>query len=47
MKGNKQKTAVIAGLLFLVIGFWMIFTAKDNLGFLPAILGSLLVLWRF
>jgi len=46
-KQRKQRVAFFGGLAFLVVGFWMLFIAKDNLGFLPGILGALLILWRW
>ena len=41
MKWNKKLIGGIAG---LVLGFWMIFVLKQNLGFVPAILGALLLI---
>lgn len=46
-KEEKKRIAFFSGLLFLILGFWMIFIAKDNLGFIPGIIGSLLMFWRW
>ena len=46
-KRQKERSAFFGGLAFVIVGFWMIFIAKDNLGFLPAILGTILMLWRW
>ena len=43
---DKRRRALIGGIMGLSVGFWMIFIVKDNFGFLPAILGSLLLLLR-
>lgn len=44
---RKKRTAFLGGLAFVILGFWMIFVAKDNLGFLPGIIGTMLIMWRF
>lgn len=46
-KKHREKVAFLGGISFLALGFWMIFIAKDNLGFIPGILGSFLIFWRF
>ncbi len=46
-KERKQRVAFFGGISFLALGFWMIFIAKDNLGFIPGIIGTLLIFWRF
>lgn len=43
-KKQKQQRALIAGIAGLIIGFWMLFVFKNNWGFIPAILGSLLLI---
>lgn len=47
MVKRKQKNAFYAGILFMAVGFWMIFVVQDNLGFIPSILGALLLYWRW
>lgn len=44
-KEQRKKTAFYGGIAGLVIGFWMIFIAKDNFGFLPAVLGVILLIY--
>lgn len=42
---TRQGRALIGGVLGLIVGFWMIFIVKDNLGFIPGILGALLLVF--
>lgn len=46
-KQQKQKIAFFSGILFITIGFWMIFVSKDKLGFIPGIIGAILLAYRF
>ncbi len=48
MLNNKQKRvySFIGGIAGLVVGFWFIFINKNNIGFIPTILGALLLLIR-
>lgn len=45
-KQQRQKWRFWGGVAGFISGAWMIFYLKDNLGFLPAILGTLLLLWE-
>jgi len=47
MKKKQRKFwSFIGGIAGLITGGWMIFIAKDNLGFLPSILGAILLIWK-
>ena len=44
---QKRKRAVIGGMFGLIVGGWMIFAMKDNLGFIIAGIGLiLLIAWN-
>lgn len=43
---NKKRRSLVGGIMGLAVGFWMIFIMKDNLGFLPAILGAILLIMK-
>ena len=45
-KKQKSQRSLIGGIAGLVIGFWLIFITKSNLGFVPAILGTLLLVLK-
>lgn len=45
-KIKRQRKIFYAGMLFMGIGFWMIFIARDNFGFIPGIIGALLLHWE-
>lgn len=44
---QKKVRAFYSGLGLLLIGFYFIFIKHQNTGFIPAILGAILMLWRF
>lgn len=41
---QKSRRSLIGGIGGLIIGFWVIFVTKSSLGFIPAILGMLLLI---
>lgn len=41
---QKSRRALIGGIAGLIIGFWVLFITKSNLGFIPSILGCLLLM---
>lgn len=43
IKFNKR---LIGGISGIILGGWMIFYLKDNFGFIPAVMGMLLLTWR-
>lgn len=43
---QKNKWSLIGGISGLLVGFWLIFINKNNLGFVPGILGALLLIIR-
>jgi len=45
-KSKKQFWSFLGGIMGLITGGYMIFYSKDNWGFLPAILGALMLIWR-
>ncbi len=43
---EKNRYALIGGVSGLVLGFWMIFfTSSRFFGFVPAIMGAILLIW--
>lgn len=46
MKDRKKFWSFIGGISGLLVGGFMIFYYKDNLGFIPAILGASLLIFR-
>jgi 4-amino-4-deoxy-L-arabinose transferase-like glycosyltransferase len=44
-KSIRERRALWGGIAGLVLGFWMIFITKTNLGFIPAFLGIVLLIW--
>ncbi len=46
-KEQKKVRAFYSGLGLLILGFYIIFLKHNNVGFIPSILGALLMLWRF
>ncbi|MBU0893870.1 MAG: hypothetical protein KKB88_00335 [Nanoarchaeota archaeon] len=44
-KSQKKTLSLIAGISGLIVGFWMIFVTKNNFGFIPSIIGTILLLW--
>ena len=44
---QKKVKSFYAGLGLLILGFYIIFIRKDNLGFIPSIIGSILILWKW
>lgn len=42
---DKKRRAFIGGVSALIVGAWMIFVSKDNLGFIPALLGIIIILF--
>ena len=44
---QKQFKAFWAGLMFMAVGGYMVFVLKDLLGFIPSIIGALLLFWRW
>lgn len=45
-KNQRKRWSLIGGVSGLITGFGMIFLFKNNLGFIPAILGALLLVVR-
>lgn len=45
-KKQKKFWSFVGGISGLIIGGYMIFYVKDNLGFLPALLGVILLIWK-
>lgn len=45
-KHQKKVYSLIGGIAGLVVGFWFIFIIKNNLGFIPAFLGALLLILK-
>lgn len=45
-KKRKQFWRLVGGISGLIVGGGMIFVYKDNLGFIPAILGVILLLYN-
>lgn len=43
---SKKRKSLIVGIFGLLIGGYMIFIWKDNLGFIPAIIGAFLLVWK-
>jgi hypothetical protein len=43
---QKRKRRIIAGIFGFIVGGWMIFIAKDNFGFLIAIISAIILLWK-
>lgn len=45
-KMNKKKQSLIGGVAGLLVGAWMLFYLKDMLGFIPAGLGIILLIYN-
>ena len=43
---KKKSLQLIGGISGLIIGAWIIFITKSNLGFIPAIMGVLLLILK-
>ena len=46
MNKEKEFKSFWAGIFFMIIGFYLIFIKHSNIGFIPSILGAIILYWK-